>query len=86
MLTELSALLDLLKAKGVTHYKGPLQPREKDATYWAADIELSLAPAASGMSDEDDKDAPQDMCRCGHPLAEHQGGLCMHACDEEKCS
>ncbi len=85
MLTELSALLDLLKAKGVSRARLEpwAYPPGKEFPFGVIDI--TFAPDVVELPD-DEKSAEQDMCRCGHPLAEHQGGLCMHACDEEKCS
>lgn len=76
-LKEVSALLDLLKAKGVGRFTGngmciefgPITP-----------IPLDVPKEA---------DAPQpdaDTCRCGHSLTEHTNGLCLHACDIELCA
>lgn len=81
MLNELSALLDLLKAKGVTHYEGMCMLNGTQRHV----VTLDLAPTVAALPEEEAA-KPQDMCRCGHKLEEHQGGLCMHACDEEKCS
>lgn len=86
MLTELSALLDLLKAKGVTHARlEPWAYPPSDAFAKCGVIDVTFAAPIEPMPDSEDAKEP-DMCRCGHALAEHQGGLCMHACDEEKCT
>ncbi len=82
MLTELSALLDLLKAKGVAKYDGwcPLDGGQRDR------VVVTFAPTAPPPdTSREEPSKPQDECKCGHALAEHQDGLCMHACEEEKC-
>ncbi len=86
MLTELSALLDLFKAKGVTHAR--LEPwafPPSDAFAKCGVIDVTFAPVVAALPESEDA-KPQDMCRCGHHLAEHQGGACMHGCDDEKCA
>ena len=86
MLTELSALLDLLKAKGVTHAR--LEPWNyppgKEMCGMGV-IDVTFAPEAPSLPD-DEKSKPQDMCKCGHELAQHQGGLCLGGCEEGMCS
>lgn len=89
MLTELSALLDLLKAKGVTHYEGP-----GNNSSWMVRVDFGPAAAAPSpvlpdkpTTKDDEKDeAPDDVCRCGHDHAQHTNGLCLVGCDVEKCA
>lgn len=80
MLTELSALLDLLKAKGVTHYAGPC-----DAT--SGPVSVHLAPAEPKLP-KDEKSTPSELevCRCGCPLFVHTNGLCGKGCEVEACA
>lgn len=86
MLTELSALLDLLKAKGVTHYEGPVWDARKQESFFQAKIELLPASMPAPADDKPDAKTPDpDVCACGHGIHEHQNGLCLHGCDEEKC-
>lgn len=89
MLTELSALLDVLRTKGVTRFKGDLVLKVAGNTC-TMPIELTLgAPAAPEVTPgvEIDQWPPDsDACRCGHPLTEHTNGLCLHACDVEHCA
>lgn len=90
MLPELSALLDVLRAKGVTRFKGDLvlKVAERDCTM---PIELTLGAALEvpPLTAETATEAPQadaDTCRCGHPLTEHTNGLCLVGCDVEHCA
>lgn len=85
MLTELSALLDLLKAKGVTRYKGA------PANGWTGnDIDVTFGAAPSEQPDTKTPSSGEprepDLCACGHGLHEHQNGLCLRACEPDKCT
>lgn len=79
MLNELSALLDMLKAKGVTRYMGPCES--------FGPIDVTLGPVAPAETPDVKRPSPiePDTCACGHGLHEHQNGLCLHACEPEKC-
>lgn len=82
MLTELSALLDMLKAKGVAHAR--LEPMTLPSPWGVIDV--TFAPAIAPLDDsKPTKQVDADMCRCGHSLTEHTNGLCLHACEAEKC-
>ena len=79
MLTELSALLDLLKAKGVTHFEGPCVLPE-DPTMRLV-IDLALADA------KPDKEEPnRETCACGHHVTDHQDGGCLRGCSDKECN
>ncbi len=85
MLTELAALLDLLSAKGVTHYVGPLTANALSPT-----VNLYLrptTPVAAGVvtAEKEDDEPDADLCRCGHALYTHINGLCGDGCDVERC-
>lgn len=74
-LAELTACMDMLRARGVSKYTDiagggfvveffPPQPPElKDA-----------APAV------------ETKCKCGHATYEHNAGLCILGCDPTKCA
>ena len=73
---RLSELLDLLRAKGVREFGGfgvavKLGPPVESAP--ADSIVRALESAA------------EPTCRCGHEMANHQGGFCLAGCDAEKC-
>jgi len=81
MLTELSALLDLLKAKGVTQYAGPYGATD------GASISVHLTPAEPQLpKDEKSKPNELEVCRCGCPLFVHTNGLCGNGCEVEQCA
>jgi len=85
VLTELSALLDLLKTKGVTSYRGAISSSDE---LRGLAVDLTLAATASAPADDTKPDAKQpdpDVCACGHGVHEHQNGLCLMGCDESKC-
>lgn len=80
MLNELSALLDLLKAKGVTHYKGLASAKHGEVCVTFGSHEPS-APT-------DDAKPPvieEERCKCGCPLYQHTNDGCGNGCDAEKC-
>ena len=83
MLTELSALLDLLRSKGVTHYEGA-----PCAGWTGHDMKIELGPLDAPAKSADKDDAPTDVevCRCGHALYVHTNGLCGDGCDVERCA
>lgn len=75
---SLPELLDMLRAKGVTHYSGTLSGSAVTVTFGAAE------PQTTG------KQRPFEMngveaCPCGHAPYEHNGGLCLHGCEPTKC-
>ena len=84
MLTELAALLDLLKAKGVSHYEGPGMAEQENGIKRMVCIDF--APIAPPEEKPDAKTADPDMCSCGHSMTLHQGSACLEGCEEEKCS
>ena len=83
MLSELSALLDLLKSKGVATYEGP-GTAQRDGSHHH--IRVRFAPVAPPEEKPDAKTADPDMCSCGHSMTLHQGSACLEGCEEEKCS
>lgn len=91
MLTELSALLDLLKAKGVTHARlepWSYPPGKELAGCGVIDVTFGAVPSEQPDTKTPSSVEPRepDLCACGHGLHEHQSGLCLHACEPEKCS
>lgn len=75
--TDLSALIDLLRAKGVTSYR-------------TDEIELHLGPLsgpgpAFGPHKSNEPVPAPDMCPCGHPLLHHSAGGCIGGCSVEQC-
>jgi len=82
MLTELSALLDLLRSKGVAraHVVMPGTLGTLDVTFRELDAPMK--------SDEKDDSPITDVetCRCGHALFTHTNGLCGEACPIENCA
>ena len=84
MLTELSALLDLLRSKGVTKYFGAM---DDDPKSLRVEIELALADAPAKSDEKDDSPITDiETCRCGHALFTHTNGLCGEGCDVERCA
>jgi len=74
-LSELTHLLKVLRAHGVTSYTGGL---------WGG-ITVTLGP----MPDNTKPDKPgvdPDLCKCGHAAFAHVNGLCTAGCDVEKCA
>ena len=79
MLTELAALLDLLKAKGVTRFEGCYGEKSRLVKLeMSAPIDKAPPDARPGVD--------PDLCRCGHSNAEHTNGLCLAGCDAESCA
>jgi hypothetical protein len=78
LLTDLAALLDLLKAKGVTRFEGCYGEK-------ARLVKLDLSPPADVVKDEKSEPDPE-RCACGHPMTEHQGGGCLRGCDDKECN
>lgn len=75
---DLGALLDLLKAKGVASFTGPLGAERVCVTFG------SLEPSAPA----DDVKPPlieEERCKCGCPLYQHTNDGCGNGCDAEKC-
>jgi hypothetical protein len=74
-LDHLSALLDLLRSRGVRVYR---------ETEHGIDVEFE----PTTIEHPDAKPAPDpDRCACGHMAHEHgDGGLCLHGCDPSSCS
>lgn len=89
MLTEFSALLDLLKAKGVTHARlepWSYPPGKELAGCGVIDVTFGPSVVAAPADEKLDAKTPDpDVCACGHGVHEHNGALCLHGCDEEKC-
>jgi len=79
MLTELAALLDLLKDKGVTRFEGCYGEKSRL-------VKLEMLPPPDKAPREERAGADPDVCRCGHSLAEHNAGLCLAGCEVEKCA
>jgi hypothetical protein len=71
-------LCDVLRAKGVTAWKG-------------ADCEITLGPLPMPDVKEAadafraDAEGSADKCRCGCPMHAHVNGLCAHGCAIEAC-
>jgi hypothetical protein len=83
MLTELSALLDLLKTKGVTRYSGPLSTEKMSQPQ----VVIHFAPVEPQLpKDEKSKPNELEVCRCGCPLFVHTNGLCGNGCEVEQCA
>lgn len=84
MLTELSALLDLLKAKGVSraHVVMPGTLGTVDVTF----RDLGPPPIATPIAETEAPHGDSGTCRCGHSLTEHTNGLCLIGCDVEQCA
>jgi len=64
-------LADMCRSKGV-----------RSIDVGGCKLELEPLPAKAEPS------APSsdpDMCKCGHPEFAHNNGLCIHACEPEKC-
>ena len=85
MLTELSALLDLLRAKGVTRFEGALVLPEDPTTRIVVDFGPLDAPAKPDEKD-DSPITDVETCRCGHALYAHINGLCGEGCDVTLCA
>jgi len=73
-----ATLADMLRAKGVRSFEGLGLRLELEPTQERV-IEAAL-PAKPPVAQGDD-----ETCKCGHPHYAHQGGLCIHGCDVEKC-
>jgi hypothetical protein len=86
MLTELSALLDLLRAKGVTHYEGPFMADPQSPLQQLVKFDVAPLDAPAKPADKDDAPADVEVCRCGHALYVHTNGLCGDGCDVERCA
>lgn len=94
MLTELGALIDLLRSKGVTHYAGPLtreptdahpMPVFTDASGAFPSVTLELAPLVAPDDGKQPKPISEN-CACGCPLFAHINGLCGQGCAESLCT
>lgn len=67
---ELSLLLPLLRAHGVTAYAD-------------GEVRLTLAPLAPTAASQPVEAEP--ICLCGHPLHDHTQAGCVHACPQDQC-
>lgn len=87
MLTELAALLDLLKSKGVSRAR--LEPWNyppgKEIAYCGV-IDVTFAAPIDKAPPEEKSGKSPDDCRCGHAHAEHTNGLCIAGCEVEACA
>jgi hypothetical protein len=82
-LVHLAAILDLLKAKGVKHYKaGGVDVSGNEFVRMEVEFEPTI-DVSTGRAEKQEPDP--DMCPCGHWLHEHQDGLCLHGCEPEAC-
>lgn len=81
-LAVLGALIDLLKSKGIRHFKS-------GGVYLSGNefvrLELEFEPTV--VDHPEAKPAPDpDRCACGHMAHEHSNGLCLHGCEPEACA
>ena len=84
MLTELAALLDLLKSKGVQSYEGPFCADPRSPLEQV--VKVTLATPIDKAPPEEKSGKSPDDCRCGHAHAEHTNGLCIAGCEVEACA
>mgnify|MGYP001557757233 FL=1 len=70
-ISTIGKLADMCRAKGVRVLDVP------------GSIHLELEQVHAPMSTKPAVDP--DVCRCGHPEHAHMNGLCIHACEPEKC-
>lgn len=76
----LSALLDLLKSKGVASYTGPCDGERVCVTFQAAGpVPLQPMPTQLGETEA-------EVCACGHPeVGDHNENGCLRGCDPADC-
>ncbi len=88
MLADLAALLDLLKAKGITHIRMEpwSYPPGKELFCGCGVIDVSFAPTLDKAPPDTKPGLDPDVCRCGHGNAEHTNGLCLAGCETEACA
>lgn len=76
----LSALLDLLRSKGVASYAGTLEGERVCVTFQPAGV-VPLQPMPTQLGETE-----AEGCACGHPLiGDHSENGCLHGCDPADC-
>lgn len=81
---SLPELLDLLKAKGVSHYSGTLSGSQVTVTFAAV-----AAPEPQRLTEAQlAEPLPElELCACGHSVeGEHSEMGCLRGCTAEQCT